>query len=685
MLALAASLASATAHAQDNAAPLWRAAFTAAGYGTQAPVVGADDQAFLADLHPPLGQEQRARLDDILQRTTAIRQQFEAAARIKRCDWELDRSKGFELLLPHLGQMRQAAGLLRAQAMAELEDGNSADAVATILLLGNVGVQSGQDRILVSSLVGNAVGAMGMTELAQSAIDAGAIDEKSAQSMLDALGPLKGDDPFRFADAVQGEGQLMAAQLNGCKSDADLQQMLAMAGAKPGTMTLEQAKGELGGMRPLYDRAARAFANPDPSAAIAELQRIEQQVDGGRAGALAKMLMPALLSTYQRKLQGAQELALLVAKLQKIAEGKEKPAELRNAALLLARASAGARSVPDDVQESIELLRVAPAALDAERTARAAETLLRADRSVFAPLAAAVECRRCDFARIDRSQPTLEVTLLGGLRGAVRMALAKGLRDARAAGTPDPAAPAVATAYRVAALLAMDPSMPRAIVAGSIWHEASAALSEAAKLGPLGKDAADGVEQAMIAMPSGDPFAFRQSVERDAERIVEDDLRTHGQFSAATKEARAARAQILRQRGPSQMLVAILARSLPETLPSAKDPALVRIADLYPAERLDPAVSAIREQQRKATERNEDAPVRWDLPLDEQKSRMRKADPFRTVQFLDAGTITAAAAADYAASFDVLKAARDTQRRPSPSADEAHAPEVKPALPKPER
>jgi hypothetical protein len=181
-LALAPTVMVATrAHAQDNAAPLWRGAFTAAGYGTQAPVVGADDQAFLADLHPPLGQEQRARLDDILQRTTAIRQQFEAAARIKRCDWELDRSKGFELLLPHLGQMRQAAGLLRAQAMAELEDGNSADAVATILLLGNVGVQSGQDRILVSSLAGNAVGAMGMTELEQSAIDAGAIDEKSGR------------------------------------------------------------------------------------------------------------------------------------------------------------------------------------------------------------------------------------------------------------------------------------------------------------------------------------------------------------------------------------------------------------------------------------------------------------------------------------------------------------------------
>ena len=227
---LAASLASTAARAQDNAAPLWRAAFKAAGYGTEAPLLAAEDQAFIADLNPPLGEEQRARLDGILQRTAEVRQQFEAAARVKRCDWELDKSKGFELLLPHLSQVRDAARLLRAQAMVEMEDGNSADAIATILLLGNVGAQAGQDSILISSLVGNAVGAMQMTELAQSAIDWGAIDEKSAQGMLDAMGPLKGDDPFRFTDAIQGEGKMMISSINGCTSDAELQRLISTAG-----------------------------------------------------------------------------------------------------------------------------------------------------------------------------------------------------------------------------------------------------------------------------------------------------------------------------------------------------------------------------------------------------------------------------------------------------------------------
>jgi hypothetical protein len=204
------------------------------------------------------------------------------------------------------------------------------------------------------------------------------------------MGPLKGDDPFRFADAIQGEGKMMISSINGCKSDAELQRLISTAGESAGNLTLEQAKADLGGMRQIYDRAARAFANPDPNAAVAELQRLEQQAGSGRTGALSKIFMPSLLSAYKSKLKGAQELALLVAKLQKIAEGKEKPAELRNAALLLARASAGARSVPDDAQDSIELMRVAHTALqDADAARAAAPATMPSASTAMAPKAPA--------------------------------------------------------------------------------------------------------------------------------------------------------------------------------------------------------------------------------------------------------------------------------------------------------
>ena len=45
------------ATAQDNAAPLWRAAFQAAGYGTPAPIISTDEEAFLGNLQTSLWLE----------------------------------------------------------------------------------------------------------------------------------------------------------------------------------------------------------------------------------------------------------------------------------------------------------------------------------------------------------------------------------------------------------------------------------------------------------------------------------------------------------------------------------------------------------------------------------------------------------------------------------------------------
>jgi hypothetical protein len=64
--------------------------------------------------------------------------------------------------------------------------------------------------------------------------------------------------------------------------------------------------------------------------------------------------------------------------------------------------------------------------------------------------------------------------------------------------------------------------------------------------------------------------------------------------------------------------------------------------------------------QAEGTERADDVP--FDLPVDEQKSRLRRLDPVRGVKFIDASTLMANAAADYMAAFDALKAAASAVR-----------------------
>ena len=49
--------------------------------------------------------------------------------------------------------------------------------------------------------------------------------------------------------------------------------------------------------------------------------------------------------------------------------------------------------------------------------------------------------------------------------------------------------------------------------------------------------------------------------------------------------------------------------------------------------------------------------VPFDLPLDEQKARFKRADPVRGVQFIDVNALIALAGSDYSAAFDTVKAA----------------------------
>ena len=651
------------AAAQDNAAPLWRAAFQAAGYGTPAPIISTDEEAFLGNLHYPVTQEERAQLDVLLQRTAAVRQQFDAAARVRRADWDLDRTKGFALTLEHLPNTRSAARLMRVQVIAELDDSNSADALVSLAALGIMGAQSGQDRIAISSMVGSSLGSM-LADTTNEAIDAGAVDQKAAQQLLEALGPLKGSDPFRYGDAIKGEWELLNNSVRGAKSDKDIQAMITAVdgGGKGSEITLENARSSAESLRTVYDRAALAFSSPDPNAAIDALRRLSQYAEGGRFGPLAKLVLPEFASIYQRKLSADQDLALLFARLQVIADGKEKREDVMNAALFLSRASAGARSVPDEVQESLELLRVAPAALDAARTERAMDILTRADRNVLKPLAEAISCKRCDFTALRHRAPTLDIMLLGGIRGATRMALADGLRRAREYKQPEAIVAAAVTAYRVGALLAMDPSLPRSALAHSIWRETSAAVQEAAKIGPISKTGIDEMERALVFMPTGDPFGFRKGMEDDAKDIVTAGMPRR---DASANEAIAARVQILKQRGPGAVFARVAFASVlnGDQMPDQRDAALIRLTDLYSAsaiEKITAAVTAAKTQHADSggsalTDMNYEVP--FDLPLDEQKARFKRADPVRGVQFIDVNALIALAGSDYSAAFDTVKAA----------------------------
>ena len=664
----------------DNAADRYREAMAmllppAMGLGSPAGVLSVDDLDTLAFLPPVPTAADRERLAPILAKSVEARALLEAASRIGRCDWELDRDQGFALLLPHAGSMRSLAHLARAQAIAESSDGNQAGALGALATLGAITGHMAQDDLTITSLVAGRMGTL-LAGTGTVVLDSGGVDAKQAQSLLDSLGPLKGDDPFRFGPAVRGEFDMLAATLRGAGSDQELRAMIAMAGNTEdhAGLTLEAARAELRSLRPAYERAARAMESSQPEQALGELRKLESAAQSGKLGALAKLVFPDLVRVYASKLDATRELALFLERLRSIAEGKDPEAELPNAAILLSRASAGARALDADSQELVELVRVAPGALDESRATRAIELLARLDRAVFAPLSAAAACRRCDFAVLRMPSPSLDARFLGGLRGAVRAALADGLRRARAERSPDAVAPAVIAAWRAVALSAMDPSLSRAAVCGTVLADANAALAEAMAMGPMRRATVDELERTLARMNATDPVGFRAALAADARRTVASMARM---ASGASPEAREARERILVQRGASAMLARVTfadTRLNDGTVwPTASDGALVRLTDIYPVpaiERLRAAAAAWDARRAQARERGTepldgyglaliiDPPVPFDLPIDDQRAMFRKEDPVRGVDFVEVNALIAASDAAFIAAGDALRTAR---------------------------
>ncbi|MHC4426217.1 MAG: hypothetical protein ACYSYV_08985 [Planctomycetota bacterium] len=84
---------------------------------------------------------------------------LETAAEIPNCDWGRDDSKGFDLLLPELGKIRQMAFLLDAKAKILSENGEYKAALNKCLTLHKMARHVGDD-LLISYLVSAALNTM---------------------------------------------------------------------------------------------------------------------------------------------------------------------------------------------------------------------------------------------------------------------------------------------------------------------------------------------------------------------------------------------------------------------------------------------------------------------------------------------------------------------------------------------
>lgn len=429
------------------------------------------------------------------------------AGSMRRSDFGIDRSKGFEALMPHLSPMRSSVRLLRAQAALAIHDGDWDATLSTLRSMSSLGVHAGQDHMLISSLVGTAIAQHTMPSL-DAILDEGTLTQDRAKALLEDLRGLRGSDPLSYGDAMRGEYRLMATSVAGRSGD-EISDMLGgmIDGASLRGMSAREVGQAIGRARGLYEQAAAAFESDDPEVARRMLDQVEAEAE---RNPLLTLLLPNLRKALDSKLMTEADIEARLARLEAIAQGKKTALEMANASTWFRRAAAVASGLPDEGQEALALVLAAGSKADPLFLERAERLNLGAGRAIREALERGLACGTVDFDIPNDGDFGLSAKWLPGLRGACRVLLARAMVC-----EPREREELVAIATGVALALTKDPSTTRALVARSILddalpllrvvaaHERGTGAAGTAGAGGAGAERGDATE-AGAAIPSDD-------------------------------------------------------------------------------------------------------------------------------------------------------------------------------------
>lgn len=433
-------------------------------------------------------------------------------------DLHLDYSQGFELLLPHLAPMRNLARVAQADAIIRMQNGDISGATNRLASVYGLASHAGTDRVLISSLVGQAIFATGDNAVLR-ALDQAALGPMESAELLRALQRVNNDDPFGYVESMMMEQQIALEWIDaklgtpeGRLNAGDVLDWMANDEASANAiadMTDEEFDASLVSYDEGMNLVVEAFLMDDPEAAKAALADIGDQVDAGEFGILAQSLMPSFLRVYVRKLEAQAMLDERIAMLEELAKGEVKPEEHANAALYYLQA--------------IKLMdktitpegRVRLRAQDDDPRG-AIPDMLRSDlvelEGVVALFREGASMQRCDFSQYRvRDLTALAPEYAADLRDGLRLLFVDGLRALRD-DAPGEAAERVAIAFRVAGHLSTDEPLVTPLVAHQGFTQALRLADSIMKTPNTGLVEQLVLFDAVDTIPLRDPFGFIGSV-----------------------------------------------------------------------------------------------------------------------------------------------------------------------------
>lgn len=436
----------------------------------------------------------------------------------------LDYSQGFDMLLPHLGKMRSIARLMQADSMMRLGDGDGAGAAERIAAMYRLADHTGDDHILISSLVSRAIFEVADTS-AQMGFDHGAFDPATAMVLLRSARAFDQDDPFQSIEALAMEQTLCMNMVRDHfmgdeQRKSEILAMLALEGELDeqfGALTLEQLEVHIGRYSALMDRYAEVWSGDDPEAAKEQLAQIERELEAGEHGLIAQLLMPALGRAYEMMRLGRDKLHDRIELLEGITQGQVDVQTLTNAAVWYRR---GIERLGDLDESWVEAMK----SFDprGEASSVLIEQLTHAGLAAQEAIDLFVQgsnMRRCDFSVGRNALESFIPTYGDGMRDAFILLSLEAVR--RAALEDEAGASAMlAAAFRMAGHLADDRLLVSSLVTRDGFLLASTTAAAIDRRRRFDEPSRQALAAAIRRNGTSDPFGFVEAAMATRENIV---------------------------------------------------------------------------------------------------------------------------------------------------------------------
>ena len=608
----------ATRGAGDNAATLWQDIFPHIKDKNDSGLTQDDWDSItsIASGNPPPTQKQLERGRLAMAKLGPVLDDVVSTSKLRKCEFEHDYSQGFDMLLPELAPMRQAARILGARANLALADGDWDTYLDSAGASSNLSRQTAQSPVLISSLVSGAIGQLSVLS-AQQLVDEGSLTPEKAAKLLEAMDPLRGADPHGYSSAMNEEyTSLISSKMDG-------KQLASMMDDPQGNERLQKLSAEeihktalpLAG---LYKESAACFLEPNKEAALKRWNAALATMDTlpRNSQALMRAIMPHAESLLNNFFAQQAKTDALIATLQGIASGKLNAGALGVPAIWWSRAAAAARALNDEQQAAVELLRLSSVTDNSPLLATAIATLDACDTTVFECMRRAMACESkvVSFEKLSRDSTPLDLALVGGLRGAARMALAKSMLPKWNA---EQSLGLICMAIAASNALTSDPTFTHALTSQSIAEEIAVAVGHFSIRSGMTDELRGKLDMAIATIPRSDAFGFRAAHKKLRAELAKNLRWNFGRTDDVTEEL----TKVLAQKSQPWLFAVDIVYFSSEKPAASPDGTLVGMDDLFTPDSVKELAAAWEARQIQVAKDNE---IEGEQAESEQSFKMPK-------------------------------------------------------------